>query len=122
MRSFLAHVSDDWNHTTLQGGKLQKRVLLIAFVSVSDWLTTLLPHTEEQNQAAKEKQGTHDQRWGQKSLLLWAKCTDETVADEQNMLYYKLMTRSIQTWATVLLKNSCYFALEWRGVVSMVVL
>lgn len=42
-------------------------------LTVSEWLTLLLLHPEEQNQAAEEKQGTHDHSWGQESLLLGGK-------------------------------------------------
>lgn len=57
-----------------QAAELQKYVLFIVFehwlLATTDWLTPLLLHPEEQNQAAEEKQGTHDQSWGQESLLL----------------------------------------------------
>lgn len=42
-------------------------------LATSEWLTPLLLHPEEENQAAEEKQGTHDQSWVQESLLLGAK-------------------------------------------------
>lgn len=38
-----------------------------------EWLTPLLCYPQEEDQAAEEKQGTHDQSWGQESLLLEAK-------------------------------------------------
>lgn len=56
-------------------------------LTVSEWLTLLLLHPEEQNQAAEEKQGTHDHSWGQESLLLGAKCTREIITFKQSMLF-----------------------------------
>lgn len=42
-------------------------------LATSQWLTSLLCHPQEENQAAEEKQGPHDQGWGQESPSLGAK-------------------------------------------------
>lgn len=69
---------DEINHThLLQAAWRHKYYLFIVFehwpLATSEWLTPLLLHPQEENQAAEEKQGANDQSWGQESLLLEAK-------------------------------------------------